>query len=451
MTTKQLRWIAIILPGLFLGALFFLRTYFSEAQSAWLIEAILFVFVIVGAVAFSTWVFSVVEDGEAEIKARTRQLQGLHEAALSLTTELDLAAVLQKVVDLARGLVQARYGGLGVLDTEGEFIDQFITSGIAAEQRAKMGPPPRGHGILGLIIRNETSMIIPEIGRSPDAHGFPPNHPPMQSFLGVPIKSKGKVFGNLYLTDKTPLFSGGPEAANFTKHDQQILEMFATQAAIAIENAQLYRQTQQLAILQERERIGMNLHDGIIQSIYAIGLMLEDTQHRLQTSKPEESAAGINHAIRGLNEVIRDIRNYILDLRPQRFQGRDLYGGLEELMRDLKANSFLDVELSAENEALAVSPEYTVEILHIVQEALTNVRKHARATKVRINLAGDADGLRLGIEDNGSGIPAGALAHPSGNGLSNIRERIKNLHGSVHFSGRETGGTRIILSIPLKK
>jgi signal transduction histidine kinase len=445
MSTQRLRWIAIILPLTFLGAIFILRAVFGEERGAVIIEGLFFLITIIGAIGFSTWVFNMVDQRESEIEARTGQLRGLHEAALSLTTELDLSAVLQKVVDLARSLVSAEYGALGVLDDDGRYIEQFVVSGLSGETRAHIGAPPRGRGILGVIIAHGESLILDDLGTDPRAAGFPPHHPPMRTFIGVPVRSKGTVIGNLYLTEK---IAAPGKPARFDERDRQILEMFATQAAIAIENAQLYRQTRQLAVLQERERIGMDLHDGIIQSIYAIGLMLEDTQLRAASEPPEETHTGIARAIGGLNEVIRDIRNYILDLRPQRFQGRDLLEGMNELVRDLKANSFLDVQLSADRTRYDLSPQHTVEVLHIAQEALTNIRKHARSTRVQVLLSCAASRLVVEIHDNGVGLPQAALAQSGGNGLRNIRERTRNLGGAVTFEGQAGSGTRIVLTVP---
>ncbi len=449
MSTKNLKWIAIILPIFFLGAVLTVRTRFGADQSTWFVEIILFALIVIGIIAFSTWIFGVIGQREHEIRARTEQLRALHEAALALTTELNISAVLQKVVDLARELANARYGALGVLSEDG-VIEQFITSGLEPSERERMGTPPVGKGILGILANEGKSVRVSDIETHPRSSGFPPNHPSMKTFMGVPINSKGKVIGNLYLVDKRSPGSPDGVPLEFNDRDQQILEMFATQAAIAIENAQLYRQTQQLAVFEERERFGMDLHDGIIQSIYAVGLMLEDTQHRIESVVPD-AEHGISRAIHGLNEVIRDIRNYILDLRPQRFQGRDLSAGVEELVRDLRANSFLDVQFVANGfDQSGISPEHTVEILHVVQEALTNIRKHARATTVKISLDRDGEALSVVIEDNGVGLDLEAADHSLGNGLHNMRERAKNLAGNIDFHANPDGGTTIQLHIPQK-
>ncbi len=444
MKTQTLKQLALSLPLLFITGVLFGFALINPRIS---LQEILLVFAVLsaGALIFTIWIFRLIERREVIIQHRSEQLAALYEASLALTQELDLGSVLQRVVEHAQTLVGAKYGALGVLNESGEFIDQFMTAGLPPEDRGKMGPPPRGLGLLGVLIREGESIRIPDIASDPRAAGFPPRHPVMQSLIGVPIRFKGEILGNLYLTDK--LMAPG-EVTSFSTQDQQILEMFATQAAIAIKNAQLYRQSQQLTLLQERERFGMDLHDGVIQSIYAVGLMLEDIQFRLE-AEPEAVKGGIAQAIEGLNDVIRDIRSYILNLRPHRFQGRDLAGGLQELARELRSQSFLHVEVSIETEdLLELSPEHTVKILHIAQEALTNVRKHARANRVDIHLARPDGNLSLAIADNGQGFDPDLVVDGRGNGLQNMRERAQVLGGEISFRSRSGGGTRVELLIP---
>ncbi|HEY6041487.1 MAG TPA: GAF domain-containing sensor histidine kinase [Anaerolineae bacterium] len=448
LNTRILRWLAIIGPVLFWSGVLILRTILFGEQRAFEADLFALVMIALGAAVFATWVFGIVEQRERETLLRSKQLQGLHQAALELTTEHQLAPVLQKVVDLARDLVGARYAALGVLDTRGESIEQFITAGITPEERAQMGEPPRGHGLLGALITEGKAIRIPEISLDERSVGFPPRHPPMHSLLGVPIRSKGKLIGDLYLTDKIITTNGGERESVFSDTDQEIVEMFATQAAIAIENAQLYRQTGELAVLQERERFGMDLHDGIIQSIYGIGLILEDGEQWVE-QEPRMARERMGSAINALNDVIRDIRNYILNLRPQRFQGRDLKRGLDELARDLRANTFLNIEVETDTvDTNALKPEDTVEILHVVQEALTNIRKHARAMTVNIALARADKELLLTIEDDGVGLNAMGTRKGEGHGLGNMRERARALGGLVEIEPRAPNGTRITLRIP---
>ena len=209
-------------------------------------------------------------------------LEALDAATRAIAGVLDLDAVLQLIVERVCALADARYAALGIVDEFGG-IDRFITVGITPEQRALLGPPPTGHGLLGLIIREGRSYRIPDIAAHPDSYGFPPNHPPMTSLLGVPVTVKGRAIGNLYLTDKRG-------AGEFSAGDQQLVELFAHHAGIAIENARLHEQVRQLAVVEERDRIGQELHDGIIQSLYAVTLSLEDVE-TLMTEDPAEAKA----------------------------------------------------------------------------------------------------------------------------------------------------------------
>jgi signal transduction histidine kinase len=445
MSIRTLKRLAFILPLLFIGGVLFGFSLLVPSIS-WSDLFAVFVILGGGTAIFTIWAFSLIERQEAEVHHRSEQLDALRKASLALTEELDLATVLQRVVDQARALVGAKYGALGVLEENGEFIDQFLTSGISSEQRERLGKPPRGHGLLGALIKEGKPIRIPSIASDIRSVGFPPNHPEMRSLLGVPIKFREEILGDLYLTDKRSQLG---DVTIFSEQDQNLLEMFASQAAIAIKNAQLYRQSQQLTLLQERDRFGMDLHDGVIQSIYAVGLMLDDAQYRAETGQPEVKTM-IARAIEGLNDVIRDIRSYILDLRPQRFQGRNLAEGLQELAREVRAHSFLNVDINVEAEDWKqLPPEQTVEILHIAREALVNIRKHARASHVEVELTRQPDALVLMITDNGIGFDPSQPIHNEGNGLRNMQERAQALGGKITFRQRRSGGTCVELIIPL--
>ena len=451
MDRRILRWLTIILPVGFIGVMLVISNLFLSEGLTTAEVVIALLLVTVGAFLFSNWVFGLINQREEEIKRRANQLEALNIAAISLITELDLGVVLQKVVDLSRELVESRFGALGVINEDGEGFEQFITSGISPEERRAIGSGPIGRGIFGVLIDEGEPIILNDVKSHESHSGFPKNHPHMESLLGVPIKTKGKVIGDLYLADKIdPQDRSSNKSVPFTKEDQKILEMFATQAAIAIDNAKLYRQIQQLAILEERQRFGMDLHDGVIQSIYAVGLMLEDIQRRMDVDIPG-SKEGISTAIRSLNTAISDIRNYILDLRPQHFQGRNILQGIEELARALRANTFMNVHVDIKKvDPSVLSPERTVEILHIAQEALSNVQKHAHASDVDIIVEMFDKELRLNIQDNGVSIKPGELMGSNGNGLTNMRERTAALDGEIVIAPREVGGTEVSLSVPIR-
>src|SRR5512147_2149378 len=172
-----------------------------------------------------------------------------------------------------------------------------------------MAHPPVGKGLIGELMNTEVPLRVPVISEHPRSSGFPANHPHMVSFLGVPIRAASVQLGQIYLTEKV----GAPE---FTADDEKIIQMLAAYAAAAIQNARLHENTHRLAVLEERERIGMDLHDGIIQSIYGVGLSLESTMHTIE-EYPADAKEQVKRSIGGLNQAIRDLRAYIMDLRPR--------------------------------------------------------------------------------------------------------------------------------------
>lgn len=169
----------------------------------------------------------------------SHRLEQLVTTGTLLTTELSLEGVLQRVVETAAALIGAQYAAIGVLDPDGRLLESFTTYGVSEELREKIGPPPRGHGILGLVIREKQVIRLPDLTKHPDSYGWPPHHPPMRSFLGVPIVGRRGTFGNLYLTEKIG-------ADEFTDDDVRIARLLAAQTAAAVENARLHEESARL-------------------------------------------------------------------------------------------------------------------------------------------------------------------------------------------------------------
>src|SRR5512135_3256394 len=371
------------------------------------------------------------------------QLEALHEATMTITAELSLDRVLQQITDLARSLAQATYAALGVPDQAGG-LEQFIASGIPQDVIDSMDHLPTGRGLLGLLLREPRPIRIRRLQDDPRFSGFPARHPIMTSFLGVPIIFKGKLLGNLYLTDKIG-------AEEFSDQDERLIVMLAANAAIAIENAHLYSQVQRLAVLEERDRIAMDLHDGIIQSIYAVGLTLEYVDLTL-AEQPEVARERLKQSIGGLNEVIRDIRNYILDLRPQRFQNKNLVAGLNDLVRAFKANTFIATEVQSTDRADAdLTPEQSAGLFHITQEALANIAKHAKARKVIVAVQRDTLNVMLSVQDDGRGFDLPNVQMYRGHGLQNMAERAKTLGAEFKVTSAVGQGTRMEVRLPVRK
>ena len=370
------------------------------------------------------------------------QLGAFNEATLTITAELALDRVLQRVAHLARELVNARYAALGIPDGNNG-LEQFLTSGMSEEEIARMGHPPEGKGLLGALLHSTTPIRLPRIADDPRSAGFGEPHPEMTSFLGVPIISKSALLGMLYLTDKIG-------ADEFSKDDEQLIVMLAAHAAIAIENARLYQQVQRLAVLEERERIGMDLHDGIIQSIYAMGLTLEYC-NLLLDEDPPAAKTQLRQAISGLNDVIRDIRSYILDLRPQRFQGKDLPSGLFELIRAFRANTLIQAELEVDMDGdVALLQTQAAGLFHIAQEALANIAKHAHARQVSVRLSRDKAHVTLAVRDEGRGFDPARVAAYEGHGLRNMDARARALGGKLLVESALGKGTIVKAIVPME-
>lgn len=375
------------------------------------------------------------------------QLRRLLDAVTSLGSDLELDVVLRRIVDVAVELVDARYGALGVLDPDRTHLSDFITVGVDADGRAAIGDPPRGHGILGLLIVDPRPLRLPDLHEHPDSFGFPPNHPPMTSFLGVPVFVAGVVYGNLYLTDKRDL-------GTFTDADEELTVALAAAAGTAIETTRLHERTRQLDVIEDRDRIARDLHDTVIQRLFATGLSLHGAA-RMAEEVPEV-AARIESCINDLDEVVRQIRTTIFELHPPE-------GTTSGLRQDLLA---LGDDLS---EVLGRPPSFTFDgpidtavreplhahVVAVVGEALSNVARHAAASTASVSVAVVAGTLTVIVDDDGRGIGSSGSGAPegdrppTGNGLDNLAARAAELGGSCTVGPRTEGGTRVRWTAPL--
>ena len=528
----------------------------------------------------------------------------LLEAGLTLASELSLPVVLQRIVDLAAQITDARYGALGVIGEEGELIE-FITTGVSAQQRRAIGPLPRGRGVLGLLIHEPRPIRITNIADHPKSVGFPAHHPAMHSFLGAPVRAMGKVFGNIYLAEKRG-------AATFSRDDEESLVILATQAGVAIANATLYAEMhmrerwldalreitseilvgsdaesqlsgiaehardlagadsatilttsstpgqlvvaaavganaaqvqgqsvpsakslsgevmrsgqplltddaaghsgsyqpvlrrgrvgpaifvplrvrgratgtlmvanrkggrrfdqrtvrlvetfadqasvameyagaqariRRLGLMEERERIAKELHDGVIQSLFAVGMGLQGTA--LMTGSSEQ-AGRIEGAVGELDKVIRDLRNYIFGLRPGILADRQLDDALRVLGEEVQARSGAKVVVDVDPELAASLSSRSHEIVQLTREALSNVVRHANAKHSKVQLVRTGRNAVLVIEDDGSGFDARRSFN--GNGLRNMRERASSLGGALKISSNGRGTSlRVMFPLP---
>ncbi len=545
------------------------------------------------------------------------RLLALHQASLQLVQEISLETLLERIAAVACEQAGARYAAVGVIGPDGE-LQSFIPVGMSEKELARMAHPPRGLGLIGALMHSQQPIRVADIASDPRSVGFPPHHPRMTSFLGVPIRHAGRHIGQIYLTDKI-------DAPEFTADDQLLIEMLAAYAAVAITNARMYQeliqrdriltrrnenlallnelastlatsadidqildkaltqvldylqievgevylrmensrtlklvlhrghqakslfakdqyqlgegvigtvaknkqpqiislsnagtadlhpdvllgefhqiaclpingrqgvlgvlcvaschprpldemevqflatigswvgtaienvrlnlQGRRLAVLEERERIGMDLHDGIIQSIYAVGLTLEHAR-LLVKEDPQGMLQRIEQAISDLNSTIRDIRAYILDLRPRQLRNENLMQGIRRLIQEFRANTLLTVNLQGSDEEMAVLGEaQAVALFHICQEALANIAKHARARTVNITLWLSAERALMEISDDGRGFDPENIQMTIGHGLSNMHTRARNAGGDVEITSEPGNGTTILAWVPIR-
>jgi signal transduction histidine kinase len=395
-----------------------------------------------GAVALAARAVELALDSvwsRAEARESERRLAALDAAVRGIAGVLSVQRVLQLIVDRVRELVGAQYAALGVVGPLG-IIESFITSGMSEEQVAKIGHLPEGRGLLGLIVRENRSLRIDDIATDPRRYGFPAHHPEMHAFLGVPVWSKGLSIGNLYLTNKR----GGQ---SFSENDQRLVEMFALHAAIAIENARLHEEVERLAIVDERQRIGRDLHDSIIQSLYAVGLSLEDLPE-LMAENRDEANERLDANIDAIHQTIRDIRNFILNLSPEMLDEADLATSVESLAAEFRLNTMIDLDVDVSEGLAELSAASAAHLLAMTREGLSNIARHSHATRASLELKQVDSTLRLIIGDNGRGFDVEAARGTQHRGLANLRSRAEAMGGSLSVHSEPSAGTRLVVSLP---
>lgn len=522
------------------------------------------------------------------------------QAGLQLLAEHSTPDVLQKIVELAAELTGAKYAALGVIDSHGHISD-FLTTGLSDEERARIGALPEGHGLLGALIEDPEPVRIPDISRDLRSYGFPPNHPPMRTFLGVPVRARGEVFGNIYVTEKQdgaeftrldqetlvllaaqagaaienarlfetnelrqrrleiageiaaatlemevnevlalvaararemisaelvtvavlepdrksllivaadgsgaealeqmrieaagslvgrvawsgepvivdaapaapegslsgaggsggpamvlPLAAGGQvfgalcagryaRARPFTADDLVVIKSVATQAAVALEFGRTQEQLRRLAVLEDRERIARDLHDGAIQALFVVGMNL---QAAAVLAGSQDMARRLDTAVDDLDRVILELRNYIFGLRTGS-AGPSLEQGILRLASEFEERTEVVTVVEIDSEVAAQHQSSAGDLLHLVREALSNVQRHAKATTCRISLVEQEGRHFLEIDDDGRGFDVAAST--PGVGLTNLRERAARLGGEVEIrSDTELGTTlRVVMS-----
>src|SRR5262245_17743549 len=366
-------------------------------------------------------------------------LREMSDAVLAVASNLEIEQVLQRLVDVSRGLVHARYAALGIPNGEGGFA-QFLTSGMDAELIERLGPLPETHGLLGAMLEGFDSYRTGDIQAHPRFRGWwPRGHPSMRSFLGVPICAAGEVIGAFYLTDK----EGADE---FSDADQELIELLAAHAAIAVTNARLYERSRELSILDERNRLALELHDVISQKLFALSLTAESAGALLDVDL--EAAREQVERLRMLaQEALEELRYLILELRPPELERDGLAATLrkhvEVLRRVQGAAPDLELELDGEPPAELGRDR---ELLRIAQEALQNAIRHSGASRIVLHLGTENGTVVLEVRDDGDGFDPRAMEVRARRlGLSSMEERARRLDGRLSIVSAAGEGTTVRL------
>ena len=349
---------------------------------------------------------------------------------------LPLNELLSRVVVTACALVNARYGALGVIGDDGR-LTEFIHEGMDDGMVTRIGHLPEGHGVLGALIDDPRPIRLTEVGKHPASFGFPANHPPMHTFLGAPIRVGDRVFGNIYLTEKA-------DNDQFTLEDEALIVALAAAAGAAIANARAHEHLQMVALYEQEERIARDLHDDVIQQLFAVGMRLEGVIRLVE--KPVV-AERIQSAIDDIDAAIRGIRSTIFSLgRSARRRGglrADALGVLTELSNTYGFEAHFDVQGLVDS---AVTDELADHVLGALREALSNVGRHARAQRVDVALIGADGSLTLRVTDDGEGMPEVVERR---SGLANLEARAVSLSGDCTVAGNPSGrGTVVEWRVP---
>lgn len=368
-------------------------------------------------------------------------LRELFDVSRGLVSDLQLDQVLERVLAAAVRVTGARYAALGVLDSERAGLDRFVHIGIDEETRERIGELPKGRGVLGLLISDPRPVRLADVSAHPASYGFPPGHPPMRGFLGVPITVHGRQWGNLYLTEK----QGGAE---FTAEDEGAAVALAEWAAIAIGNARSAA-TERLrmamdAAEQERRQWARELHDETLQGLAAVRLLLATGRR-----DPERLPAVVDRSIEQIDAEITAMRNLITDLRPDSLQELGVAAALGGLAHRIESRAEgVKVHVDAAMELDSRLPvEREIAIYRVVQESITNAIRHGGAARIEVKLERDGEAVVTTIADDGSGFTPERAEF--GFGIVGMRERAQLAEGRLEIASEPGAGATVTLVLPV--
>ena len=441
-TVQRLGFVAVLIATPLVLALsafdeLVLSRYLSEPATA-----LTQVLVALAGVAVFTWAMFALSSGiRHQLTRQNEELTSLHRASIAINDDLNLDVVLQRVVDEARRITGARYSALMSGSTSGDF-PLFLVSGLSRAEQEAIGERPQGKGVLGLAFREKHSIFLEDIAGHPASIGFPPNHPPMRTLLTVPIGSGDEVYGQLYLSDRL-------DDQPFDAADQQLVERFATLAYLAIKNATQLDRIEALAIAAERNRMAREMHDNTAQVLGYVNMKTQAASVLIESGDTESAMATLDQLRHAAKESIEELREQITGLRAADADA-DLWETIEKYLGRWSERSGISASMHLTEDMIMLQPADRLQVFRIVQEALTNVEKHAGAQHAWVKARLDGQQLIVDIEDDGRGFEGESESSSAGPrfGLAIMRERARAIDGEIEFASSSCGGARVRLRVP---
>ena len=366
-------------------------------------------------------------------------LRAVGEVIAAITVAPSLEATLQGLVRAARTLASCRYAAVGVPDGSGGF-SHFITAGMSDELIAAIGRLPRTHGLLSAMLERPQPHRTSDISKDPRFEWWPAAHPRMTSFLGVPILSAGEVVGAFYLTDKIG-------ADEFSDQDQELIELFAAHAAVAIATARVHERSRELSVVEERNRLARDLHDAVSQTLFSLTLTAEAASELLDRDT-EAARAQLAEVRRLAAEAREEMRSLVFQLRPADLEADGLVATLRKHVDVLGRVHAADVELTVRGQTEPDAPVQR-ELYRIAQEALQNALKHSGAGRIGVELDLDPALIRLVVTDDGAGFdPADPRVRSQHLGVTVMAERARAVGGRLDLRSAPGRGTTVTAEVP---
>ncbi len=384
--------------------------------------------------------YEYLKEHDAALTRRSQDAALLNDIASTLTSSLELDEILNKTLALVMNYMKVEAGEIFLLEDDKQTLRMVLHRGQAAEAFWTRNRFRVGDGFPGLVAKTGEPIVSMDVAHDERFLRDAVVQAGFQQVACLPLKSSGNLIGVLSVAT----LGQSP----FDARDIQLLSAVGNWAGLAIENARLHQNVRRLAVLEERERIGMDLHDGIIQSIYGVGLSMENIFHYMNED-PSKAKDRLKQAAESLNAVIRDLRTYILDLRPRQMEGENLLSGLKRLVAEYRANTLASATVNGSKARLDGLPQaHSLALFHICQEALANVAKHAAAKRVSVNVWTTDERVVMEIRDNGKGFDLEKMSKSIGHGLANMQTRARAVGGEVDITSSPGDGTTILAWVP---